>query len=545
MVVLLGALLVLAPGAARADQVDDALAMLQKKPGGMSSDTWREKRREAARELGRLGDKRAVDPLIKIVEAEKFDAIAEIAIEALGKLGDKRAVPVLQKVQADAGRDQYLRDAAGEALAALGEGGAAAAPAPAEPEPAAEPVGETEVGAGGDGASAEAGGAVEGEADAALAPVPVPEVGRFAPELLARSERWTFAAGALSLTWDSVLDQPQLSGAVALGYHRGVELPKLGYSFDGALAFAGGAQDRNGDLSDTGSYAAIVNGIGQSELRFYLGAPRGVFLHAAADLALGGSAIIVESTLGADTKEWVPALDAGLALGVGYGRTLDVGARLRVARLERLLRGARLLGRPINAEVANRLQTAWWDARGELGYRRMLVATVQILREAGVLLTEPDPTALYQILRVLEDGQLDGRLDGWDARVGIAELASGRDNIPDDDNFDVHREEALVARAAFGRQLAGALAELTGQLRAVYRLDTGSAAYPGYWAAEADLAWRRYFYGEAWDPRGALELGVTLRAGDRNTNDDQQGDENGAGRSAALRAGYLMYFSRT
>ena len=526
-----------APAIAHADAVDDAIAILQKKPGGMSNDAWREKRREAARELGRLGDKRGVDPLVKIVETEKFDAIAEIAIEALGKIGDKRAVPVLKKVRDDAGRDQYLRDAAGEALAALGEGEVAAAPveaAPVEPVPVeATP------------AVADEAGATVDEEPTALSPVAVPERGRFAPELLAASERWTFAAGALSLTWDSAVKQPQLSGSGALTYHRGREEPKLGYSFDGGFAFAGGAQDRNGDLSDTGSYALVFDGVATTELRFYLGGPRGAFLHTGGDVGLGGTAIDVESPLGEDLKEFVPTVDAGLALGAGYGRTLDVGARLRVARLEALLRGARLLGRPINAEVANRLQTAWWDARGDLGFRPMLVATVQILKEAGVLLTEPDVSTVYQILRVLEDGQLDGRLDGWDARVGIAELVAGRDNVVGDDEFDFHREEALVARASFGRPFAGALAELRAEARAVYRLDDGSNEYPGYWAAEADLAYRRFFYGEAWDPRGALELGVSLRAGDRNTNDDDQGDASGAGRTVAARAGYAVWFSRT
>jgi hypothetical protein len=348
----------------------------------------------------------------------------------------------------------------------------------------------------------------------------------------------------MSLSWDTAVKQPQWTGAAALRYHRGLEQPKLGYSFDASAVLAGGAQDRNGDLSGTGSYAIVGSAVGETELRYYLGGVSGVFLHAAGDLGLGGSAITVESTLGANLKEFIPSIDAGLALGVGYGRTLDVGARLRVQRIERVLRRARLLGRPVNAEVANRLQTAWWDARDELGYRRALVATLQILKEAGVLLTEPDPTATYAILRVLEDGQLDGRLDGWDLRVGVAELLAGRDNVVGDDQFDFHREEALVARGTFGKQLPGALAEIVAQLRAVYRLDAGSDQYPGYWAAEADLAWRHFFYGDAWDPRGALERGVPRRAGDRNTNDGA-GDDVGASRALIVRAGYLIAFTRS
>ncbi len=544
------ATLTLAPAAAGADQVDDHIAVLQKKPGGMSNDTWREKRREAARELGRLGDKRAALPLIKIVETEKFDAIAEIAIEALGKLGDKRAVPVLKKVREDASRDQFLRDAAGDALAALGEGPAAAPPPAETPGPEEAPVETPVSGTSGAGDPSEAGDAATPEQDEpALGGVSVPEKGRFAPDVLAMSERWTFAVGSFALTWDTIADQPQMSGSAALAYHRGLEQPKLGYSFDGGFVFAGGAQDRDGELSDTGSLALAFAGTGQTELRFYLGAPHGFFLHAGGDLGLGGSAINVESTLGTDFKEFVPSLDAGLALGVGYGRTLDVGTRLRVARIEKVLRRARQLGRPINAEVANRLQTAWWDARADLGYRHQVVATLQILKEAGVLLSDPDATTVYQILRVLEDGQLDRRWDGWDVRMGVAELLVGRDNrgeggVFEDDNFDLHREEAAVARATFARQSPGGLSELTAGLRAAYRLDDGSGGYPSYYAVEADVTWRRFFYGEAWDPRGALELGATLRGGDTNTNDDMEGDEEGAGRSASLRVGYQMIASR-
>jgi hypothetical protein len=129
-----GACAVLIAGAApaHADKVDDLIALVARKPAGMSAAEWREQRRDAARELGRSGDKRAVEPLMKVAESEKFDAVAEIAIEALGKLGDPRAVPLLKKIADDETRDQYLREAARGALAELG------APAGAEPPPPEE-----------------------------------------------------------------------------------------------------------------------------------------------------------------------------------------------------------------------------------------------------------------------------------------------------------------------------------------------------------------------------------------------------------------------
>ncbi len=77
------------------DRVSDLIELVRKRPSGKDRDTWRDERRDAARELGTLGDTRAVPVLIDIVKTEQFDAVGEIAIVSLGKLGDERAVPVL------------------------------------------------------------------------------------------------------------------------------------------------------------------------------------------------------------------------------------------------------------------------------------------------------------------------------------------------------------------------------------------------------------------------------------------------------------------
>jgi len=101
-------------------QVDADITLLLKKPKGMDEDIWREKRRDDARELGDLGEKKAVDPLLEIVQAERFDAILEIAIQSLGKLGDAKAVPALQRIADDPSIETYVRDTAREALRKLG-----------------------------------------------------------------------------------------------------------------------------------------------------------------------------------------------------------------------------------------------------------------------------------------------------------------------------------------------------------------------------------------------------------------------------------------
>lgn len=105
---------------AQAADVDAWLALVQRQPAGMDRQTWKEKRRDAARKLGASGDRRAVPVLIEVVKVETFDIIGEIAIDALGQLGDPAAVPVLQDVAGDASRDVTQRDAARRALAKLG-----------------------------------------------------------------------------------------------------------------------------------------------------------------------------------------------------------------------------------------------------------------------------------------------------------------------------------------------------------------------------------------------------------------------------------------
>jgi HEAT repeat protein len=76
--------------------------------------------REAAAEaLGRLGDRRAVEPLIRVMGGDWADDVRRAAIEALGKLGDARAVKPLIKALGD--EDQLIRENAAKALARLGK----------------------------------------------------------------------------------------------------------------------------------------------------------------------------------------------------------------------------------------------------------------------------------------------------------------------------------------------------------------------------------------------------------------------------------------
>ncbi len=67
----------------------------------------------SAPSLGKIGDKRAVDPLIKALRDSNED-VREDAAEALGEIGDPRAVNILSELVHD--EDKIVRKRAKEAL---------------------------------------------------------------------------------------------------------------------------------------------------------------------------------------------------------------------------------------------------------------------------------------------------------------------------------------------------------------------------------------------------------------------------------------------
>ncbi len=77
-------------------------------------------RGRAALMLGKIGDPRAVDPLIRALDAPGYQTPLNAA-QALGKIGDRRAIAPLLTL-AEKGRDK-TRDAALEALVKLGHNG--------------------------------------------------------------------------------------------------------------------------------------------------------------------------------------------------------------------------------------------------------------------------------------------------------------------------------------------------------------------------------------------------------------------------------------
>jgi hypothetical protein len=212
------------------------------------------------------------------------------------------------------------------------------------------------------------------------------------------------------------------------------------------------------------------------------------------------------------TNEKFLSAELGLAIGGGYGRIYDYGEALRVKRLETVLRKRKMLGRAIGPDLAERIMRAWWELRNEQGFHDRLVATVAQLREAGVLLGEPDAGASYAILQVLSDGQLSHRQRGLQVHLAVGESYLVRD---DDLNLEDGRIESVVSQAHYGRQNTEGDQELRVDAFARYRIladDADGDASP--WALTGEAHWRDFHYGDNLDPIGALDIGVSAGASD-------------------------------
>jgi hypothetical protein len=528
----------------------------------MDRTTWKEKRRDAAKRLGTIRDKRAVATLSKLAETETFDIIGEIAIQGLGQLGDPSAVPVLQRIAADISREKSQRELARKTLAKLGapvgDGGAAAGAGSAAGTGGAGGAGSGAAGgaaasgagsgaATGAGSSAGSGAAAGSGTSGGRRPAPPPRqdppatasaadddddgdndedrVGgeggegdgttastallgddsaipagpTWAPEVLAAAERLTLGAGSAQLTYDTVRKRPSFDADLSAAYDRRVEEERRVLAWGGDAHVVAGYVNPDGDGANRG---AVVTAEAHGEARFYSGKLFGI------GQALTGFQMTYLSIDRADpnaddTKDVRLSADLSVALGGGYGRTLDIGAQLRVKRLARALEANRALGRPIDAETARQLQATWWALRGARSARQLLTATVAVLRKAGILLGEPDAGLTYEMLAVLRDGQLVDRPSGFDAWLGFGEGFLLREEDP---AVADGRVEQLVARARFGKQSEDTLTDLAAEGFARLAVFTGDEPAP--WALGVTARARRFTYGEYGDPIGAFDLGA-------------------------------------
>jgi hypothetical protein len=324
-----------------------------------------------------------------------------------------------------------------------------------------------------------------------------------ADDALAAYERVTFAGGTANLGYDSARKRAEFDADVAGQYQRRIEREAVAWGVNAAAHVVAGYVNPDGPAVTRGLQVDVS---ADGEARLYSGQIYGVGKAAAAGQANYISD--VDPNPANNLKDTRFTADLQLALGAGYGRVLDVGAAIRVRRLVRTLEAARALGKPIDPSTARRLQLTWWALRGERSTYRALIATVAILRDAGILLGEPDAGLAYEILNVLRDSQLYLRPSGLDLQLAFGEGYLQRPDRPAP--TETGRVEQLLASAACGAQLDDDKLELSGGGYGRLRL-FAPAGTPSPWAAGTSARMRRFTYGEHGDPFGALDVSAELQ----------------------------------
>ncbi len=536
----------------RAEPVPDLIKVIENQPTDMDRSVWKDKRRDAAKKLGQSKDKKAVPELMKLADSETFDIIGEIAIEGLGTLGDPAAVPTLQKIANDVSRDKSQRDLAKKSLAKLGAS-ADAAPTPvkasdkvpdkapvvvAQPEARPGPPADTgavDAGTGSKLLDVGSGAPLVGAKPSSDLPaLPV-----LSDDTIAAYDRLTFAGGTASFAYDTGRKRMDAAADVAGAWSHRVERDSMAWGTDAGAHLVTGLINPQGREQIRGAELSIdVDG----EARFYSGAGiYGVGKAAGALQTTYTSDVVSDQQIqqngNADFKLTTTNADLDVALGAGYGRMLDVGAAIRVRRLARTLDAARALGKPIDAATSKKLQLTWWVLRGERSTYRSLVSTVTILREAGVLLGEPDAGLAYEILNVLRDTQLFVRPSGLDLQISFGEGYLRRPRGLVDSGYENGRVEQLLVQAGYGAQLDDDKLEVAGTAYARYRLFAADGQ-PSPYAAGGTAHMTRYTYGDHGDPFGMFDLTGILQV----SSDDMMKTDKGLRVEGQL--GFTMLFNQ-
>jgi hypothetical protein len=350
----------------------------------------------------------------------------------------------------------------------------------------------------------------------------------FASDVLAASESVTISAGVASLSYDTVRDRLSFDVDGAGRYRRRLERERMAWGFDGGARLIAATLDPPGEDR---SRAFILDVDATGELRFY-GGP-GLYGLGTVGLATRVQYLGIEKADGNPTRDTRFATDLQLGLGGGYGRVLDVGARLRVYQLESLLRRAGVLGRQIDDDVARRLQSAWWALRRDrIGYRR-LAATIAVLREAGVLLAEPPSSTTYELVEVLRDPSFDDRADGLDVQLFFGEGYLVREDVPP---VPEGRLEMVFLRGRYAHNL-GLDSDVSAHLDGRYRI-LAPEGVPAPWRLAVGGGWRRFVHADHGELLGGLDVGAEVALSD----DDVEGRD--LGLSLAAGVGWSATFNQ-
>ncbi|MBK9031689.1 MAG: hypothetical protein IPL61_10240 [Myxococcales bacterium] len=344
---------------------------------------------------------------------------------------------------------------------------------------------------------------------------PPPTTDRFDDGVLAQSEALTFAVGAATLAYDTVRQRTAFDLDASGRYARWIDRDQTAWGAHAGARVIAGLRDPDGPAT---SRATIVDLDGGGEFRAYAGPGLYGLGRGVVAARIQYLAIERDDPMDPATKDVRTVADLGVAIGGGYGRVIDVGPRLRARQLEHLLEASRALGRPIDDALAAKLQSAWWDTRRDRTGYRQLTATVAILREAGVLLGEPDAGTTFAILEVLRDPSFDHRVSGVDASLQIGEEYLLRE---DDPMVPDGRTELVLATVTVGRQL-GLAHDVLGHLDARYRI-LADDGVPAPWRVGADARWRRFVHADHGELVGAFDVGASLAASEDDLDDTDLG----------------------
>lgn len=493
---------------------EQLLQLLAQKPATMSTDAWRAQRREAARELGRLRERRATPTLLSIVARERFDVILEIAIDALGNIGDKRAAEPLKKLLDDPSLDAYVRDAVANALKKIGSSDGGTTRKPRRPRKPTKP--------------AKSDGTREAKNPYLYAALPKLKLDAIPDDLIAESSNLELATSTGSFSWNSGSDRTSAGLAANARYRLQVERQKIGYSVDGSALLGFGLEDPPGadNTSWLFNHALQIN----PELRYY---PFQKDLpQLFGQLLVGvGYGLTLASPPAAQDNRVDFASTLSLAGAIGYGRILDVGSQLRLRRIERVLNAAGLLeGEAIDGPTGRKLARLWYQLRNTVGNYAQLGYTLRILRDAGLLKKDVDPATSYRLVRLLDDPQLFGRRSGLMTSLGYG-YARTLVKDADDDNLAF-----LFGRAEYHRQ-TGTTREY-GAEASFFWSHLGS---PDTYNVALAAYYNWFLYNRAFDPLGAI--GATASAGLSNQPGSGFSD-GGLGYEVLLGASYTRLFNR-
>lgn len=517
---LLGAALLSAPAVAQG-RADELLELLARRPRGMTIDTWREQRREAVRELGRLKERRAVPHLLQIIEKERFDVILEIAIDALGSIGDRRAVTPLKRLLDDPSLDAYVRDAAAGALRKLESAGGRPRPRPTPPRPTPKPETPPRP------ADPQDDGARPKARPGTFDELPKLDVPKLDVGTVARVTQLDLVVGAGQLAWDGRTERTTAGFGLRTRYRRQLEQRKLGYSFNGAA-------DLDFDLADLPGQDTTWN-LGHRlqidpEIRFY---PFSRDVPLLFGQISGGFGYGLDAAQIPATPESRVSFAGTVAIGggPGYGRVIDIGERLRLRRVARVLGSAGLLKGELDLDVGNKLIQTWYSLRNEIGSFHRLGYTLRVLDKAGLLKSPNlDPAVVYRLIRILDDPQLENRLSGMMFRAGYG---YARSLLKDADDVTL---AYAYATAEYHLQ-RGTTRAFEADLRFFYNM----WGTPDTFNVQGTASYAWYLYNRSFDPVGSLSL--SLRGG-LNNQHGAAFDSGGLAYTLLAGAGYARYFSR-